>query len=210
MNKLIAALGIFLCCLVSVATGQPKPEDWLIVPGGASGPITASTTRAGLAARYGEANVVDQNIDVGEGEMKPGTLLFPKDPQRSLEILWKDPKTKLSPKFLTVHGKASLWKTVHEISLGTSLKELEHINGQPFVLSGFGWDYSGTVTSWKSGVLEKELQANGRVTLRLDTEDETAVERSDMDQVVGDRDFSSAHPVMQKINPRVYEIIWVF
>lgn len=29
-------------------------------------------------------------------------------------------------------------------------------------------------------------------------------------QVMGDGDFSSDHPVMQKLNPRVYQVIWMF
>jgi len=136
---------------------KPAQDPYTIVLGRADGSITASSTRRNLVDRYGEANVSDQDVDIGEGETEPGTVLFPKDSQRSIDIRWKDPQKKVSPKFLTIRGRASLWKTAHGISLGTSLKQLERINGRSFSLSGFAWDYSGTVLSWENGALEKEF-----------------------------------------------------
>ena len=206
--RLAGLLSIFLVLAIILVSGTTVPEPWTINPGGASGAITASTTRKDLVARYGAANVRDQDVDIGEGETEPGTAVFPRDPKRSIEILWKDPKTKRSPKSLTVRGSASLWKTVHEITLGTSLKKLEQINGRPFELFGFEWDYSGTVSSWQNGVLDKDLVANGRVTLRLNPSEHTP--QADVDQAAGEGPFASNQPVMQKINPCVYEISWEF
>jgi hypothetical protein len=209
-SRLAGLLTSFFIFAVVLISGTPVPEAWLIVPGGASGAITASTTRRELVERYGAANVRDQDVEVGEGETEPGTVLFPRDPKRSIGILWKDPETKRSPRFLTIRGNTSRWRTVHQITLGASLKQLEQINGRPFSLSGFGWDYSGTVTSWQGGVLDKDLDANGRVFIRLDYSAEQARNAQNLDQVQGDRPFASDHPVMQKVNPRVYEIMWEF
>lgn len=36
---------------------------------------------------------------------------------------------------------------------GTSLKELQRLNGKPFRLFGFSWDYGGLVESWQKGRL---------------------------------------------------------
>jgi hypothetical protein len=197
---------------------QVAPDPWLILPGSDDGPITKHTTREDLVHQYGVANVSDRDVDVGEGETEPGTVVFSSDPQRTIEILWRDPAAKRAPKQVQIHGQVSLWKTAHGISLGTSLKELEHINGGPFLLLGFEWDYSGTVTSWKGGTLEKKLPGtlekdppgNGRVILRLDSPFNTNISGSESAEVAGDREFSSQHPVMQKINPHVYQIIWQF
>ena len=192
------------------SVGKPKPDAWLIVLGGADSAISASTTRKDLVDRYGDANVKDQDIDVGEGETEPGTALFPLDRKSSLNILWKDSDKKLSPKSLRISGDASRWKTIHAITLGTSLIQLERINGRPFLLSGFGWDYSGTTLSWKGGVPEKDFEGSGRVILRLDSNTPAGVTEGELNQVSGDRPFSSGHPVMQKINPRVYDVVWLF
>ncbi|HUI81460.1 MAG TPA: hypothetical protein VLY24_26225 [Bryobacteraceae bacterium] len=192
-------------CVVASAAAEP----WLIVLRPQAGAITASTTRKDLVSRYGSVNVRDQDVGVGEGETEPGTVLFPRDPRRTIEILWKDPSTKISPKSLIVRGEASRWKMAHEISLGTSLIDLEHINRKPFLLSGFGWDYSGTVTSWQNGELDRDLEGYGRVILRLDySTAQTSVTQPELDQVMGDGIFPSSHSVRQRLNPRVYEIIW--
>jgi hypothetical protein len=201
---------VFVFLGTTIGFGQAAADPWLILATGEKGSISTQTTRSELARVYGARNVVDQDIEVGEGETQPGTVLFPKDASRKIEILWDDPEKKTAPSILTIRGKASRWKAVHGISLGSSLKDLERLNSQPFHLSGFGWDYSGTVMSWDNGSLAAELDGgHGRVILRLDSNVPEAVDE-DVSQVVGDRDFSSHHPVMQKLNPRVYEVVWVF
>jgi hypothetical protein len=191
--------------------GQAKPDPWIILVSGENGAIHAHTTRQDLVRTYEATNVVDKDVDIGEGETQPGTVLFPKDPQRSIEILWKDPDKQTLPASAQIEGSASRWKAAHNISLGTSLKELERLNGRPFHLSGFGWDYSGTITSWDNGSLAAELEGgHGRVLVRLGTASDTQVPDADQSQVMGDRDFPSDHPVMQKLNPRAYQLIWVF
>jgi len=224
-NKLATRRRCFLLELAGLvlmvgltASAQTTPDPWLILLGSEDSAFTAHTTREDLVRRYGAANVSDRDIDIGEGETEPGTVVFSSDPQRTIEILWKDSGAKRAPKQVQIQGQVSLWKSAHGISLGTSLKELEHINGGLFLLFGFNWDYSGTVTSWKGGTLEKELpgttekepQGNGRVILRLDTPPGANLAESESAEVAGDREFSSQHPVMQKINPRVYQIIWQF
>jgi len=68
----------------------------------------------------------------GEGEIQPLTVLFAGDPQRRIELLWKDPGDKTEPAFATIQGKASRWHALHGISLGTTLPVLERIHGPPF------------------------------------------------------------------------------
>ena len=72
----------------------------------------------------------------------------------------------------------------------------------------------------RSGVVERrhgeftnpETRAYGETCLpsKIDDRDVVRVLVADEDQVVGDRDFSSHHPVMQKLNLTAYEMIWVF
>jgi hypothetical protein len=158
--------------------------------------------------------VLDDDIDVGEGETQRGTVAFPKDPQSKIEVLWKDPETKTQPSRVQIDGDSSRWKTLHNISLGITLKELEKLNAKPFHLAGFDWDYSGTVMSWDGGSLAKDIgevgSSRGRVVVRLNYSPQTNVSESEMSQVMGDRDFPSSQPIMQKLNPKVYQIIWVF
>ena len=200
---------LFLGTLLSF--GQAPPDPWLLLASSDKGAINGHTKRDELVRVYGKSNVVDRDVDVGEGETEPGTVIFPKDQKRSIEILWQDPDKKTHPASARIQGEASLWKAPHGISLGTSLKQLEQFNGRPFQMAGFGWDYYGTVTSWDNGSLATDLDGeHGRVIVRLDSQMGTDVSQDEQTQVQGDRPYSSHHPVMQKLNPVAYQIIWIF
>lgn len=198
-----------LALALGVAAGATEngKDPFLIFPGGKSGAITTRTSEADLIRVYGRDNLAWGEIHIGEGYSQPGTILFPGDTLKRLEVLWKDPE-KRQPQQARISGAKSVWKTIHGITLGTSLKQLESINRRPFLLTGFEWDYSGTATSWRDGVLESAFAANGRVLLRLMPAPGTDYRQ--MRPVLGDRDYSSGHPVMQKLNPAVYQIIWEF
>src|SRR5262245_42118375 len=112
---------------------------WTIVPGGKSGAIKATTTEADLKRTYGEQNVRDGQIHVGEGEFEAGTIVFPEDPMKRIELLWSDSEGKRFPKSVHIGGVRnaafpnwSMWRTTFGISLGTTLSDLERINRRPF------------------------------------------------------------------------------
>ena len=213
-------VAVFPLLLAFLVSGQVASDPWLILADGKQGSINAHTTWQDLARAYGANNVVDRDLDVGEGEVEPGTILFPSDPERSIEILWNDVKTKTEPSRLTIRGNKSRWKAPRGISLGTTLKELERLNGRPFHMAGFGWDYSGTVMSWDMGMLTRDLSQfdphkgveQGRIILRLDcgTANSEPLTKEEGMQVAGDGNFSSNHPVLQKMNPCVSEMVWAF
>lgn len=214
----IFQLAGFMVLGTMLGLSQAAPDPWLILAGGEKGSINAHTTRADLVRIYGAVNVVDEDVNLGEGDFERGTVLFPSDPERSIQILWNDAKKKAEPSTLTIRGNKSRWKTAHEISLGTSLKQLERLNGKPFHMSGYGWDYSGTITSWDGGTLAQSPgdvdpeRGDHRVILRLTCSIAGAVSTTKEEdlQIAGDRDLSSNHPVLQKINPCVGEIVWLF
>jgi len=151
------------------AFGQTANDPWLILASGEKGSINSHTTREDLIRAYGALNVTDQDADVGEGEIQLLTVLFARDPQRRIEVLWKDSGKKTEPAFATIRGKVSRWHAVHGISLRTTLPELERINGRPFrfTLTGNGTDMSEEHISWQGGLLEKDFQGNGRIILSL-------------------------------------------
>ena len=81
--------GIILLLAVSTIA-QDKPDSWLLFANGDRGSITAHTTRQDLVRAYGAQNVVDKGISSGEEGIVEGTVLFPNDPERSIEIFWND------------------------------------------------------------------------------------------------------------------------
>src|SRR5579863_5099446 len=163
----ILRLAGFVLLTTILGLGQAEMDPWLIVPNGDAGPINARVARADLVRRYGAANVVDQEVGAGEGDTDTATVVFPKDPERRIEILWQDHDKKASPSSVSISGKASCWHAVHGISLGMSFRELEHLNGRPFSIS-WGTDQGNVVLSWKGGLLDEDLKNRGIVFVWFD------------------------------------------
>jgi len=102
------------------------------------------------------------------------------------------------------------WKTAEGIATGTSLLQLEKLNGHAFHLAGFAWDYSGTVTSWDGGRLAPLRVGGVKLSLDPGPRLEPALARKLYEQVQGDGFFPSSHPAMQALNPRVSLIVFLF
>ena len=176
---------------------------------GCQGPFTSDATERRLIEVYGAVNVRAGHVDVGEGFSEPGAIVFPDSPVDRIEIVWSDGVKRARPRFVRVKSTSSNWKTTDLITIGSDLKSIERINGGPFRLFGFGWDYSGSVSSWARGRLERG-ETTGcriRVALRPPGEGEWPAV---WQQVIGDREFSSGHPAMQQLNPRVYQLLLTF
>jgi hypothetical protein len=191
-------------------------NDWKIIPGERVGPITSASTLASLRAQFGAANVREQAILGAEGNESPGAIIYPDTPTRRLAIVWGQGESAGRPADLEVcykqePGGACEWKTAQGITLGTSLVQLERLNGHLFHIAGFGWDYGGVVLSWDGGRLEA-LRAGG-VGLELNPDPKTIERPEAMNsykQVQGDHRFSSGHPAMRALNPRVSAIHYEF
>ncbi len=198
------------CVLLTTLSsfGQAAPDPWLVLANGEKGSINVHTTRQDLVRSYGASNVVDQDVDVGEGEMQSATFLFPKDPERQIEILWKDPDTKTAPESADILGKKSRWHAVRGITLGTSASELERFNGRPFhfTLTNDGRDMRQELISWRGGSLEKELQGDGRVILEL----EWAPAKGTKPRGPHDIETNSSNPGWRAQNPHVSRMSWLF
>lgn len=211
INKLntIFLVGCFLISAASAA-GRAQPS-YQIVPRVRVGAITRTTSERELKRIYGRRNVQSTRVSIGEGEYEPGTVIYPSDPTRRIEIIWKDARRKRYPQRIQLTGAKSVWKTREGISLGTRLKELERINGRAFTLLGFSWDYEGTIISWNGGRLERQFGKDSRaVLLRLSPQTSHEISVEEEASVIGDNDFSSGNSVMQRINPKVYQLIVEF
>jgi hypothetical protein len=204
---------IVLIAAVDAGCGDPIPaertpleraavEDWKIEPGVRMGALTRNASELDLVRAYGGRNVRDSSITRGEGVTARGTLLYPDDPQRRVEVLWSDAGAKREPLRIVLRGERSRWMLPQEISLGSSLSELERRNGRPFRLSGFGWDYAGAVTSWEGGALDSLLRG---VHLYLEPRAEDRAGAA-YRRLQGDREFDSENADMKRLDPRVYQI----
>jgi hypothetical protein len=209
--RYIKVLGLFAIVILA-GTFEAKAQNWQIVPGQSVGPIGRSTSEKELINIFGATNVKQADIDVGEGETQPGTILFPNDPRKKAFILWRDATTRLQPESVTIRGKNTFWKTDRGVTLGTPLKTIEELNGRAFVMTGFGWDYSGTVLHSNGGrMVELGIAAGEEIknrTLLLRLEPATALLKTpEYNAVLGDVNYFSDNPALRKLNPRVYEMV---
>ena len=165
--------------------------DRTIVPGERVGAIRKGSTWNSLVNVYKPANIRRAQIHTGEGEMEAGARLFAGKPDL-VEIVFMHDKRTVGSAKVTTQGGA--WKTPQGIRVGTTLEELEKLNGGPFPFSGFGWDGAGGAGG--------ENLPKGLAIVLAPTKSEglTAEER---DQITGDITVKSDNPVARKVAPVV-------
>ena len=203
MRWITLALGLTLLALTAPlsAPGSAAAPRLVINPGSGAGHLTARSSEAQIIKRFGRRNVVRTRVPIGQGQEEPGTVVFPRDPRRTIVILWKVQNVRTSPKHARVRGGDGAWTVGPGVRLGLTLQELEALNGGPFTLMGFGDAYEGTVVSWDRGVLDRALGATSRVAVRLAP---SPAERAAATAFAGNQEFRSE--AMRDVNPRVYEI----
>ena len=177
---------------------------WLLAPPRATAVVGAGTTERALVAVFGAAAVRREALQIGEGMTEPGSVLFPDDPARRLEILWADTTTRERPARIRAMGRA--WVAHPGIRIGSTLADVEASNGRPFMMTGFNWDYAGTVVSWQGGRLDSLPGGVARLLVRFRPPDDAQMAAAEGASVAGDRDIPSSHPVMRRIQPRVYAL----
>lgn len=208
MKKFLVAL--LLCGLLSSckndtskeaeteATSKPM-NDVKIIPGERVGMITARTTEAELERLYGAENLKIMRIPVAEGEEQEGVVLFP-GTNKEIEIIWQAASSEGTPAFVRITQDSTVWKTEEGITIGSSLEALEKINGKPFNLYGFEWDYGGLVTNWNKGNL------NQHFVVALVPQDFNALK----EDMLGEMQLTSDDPKVRALKAKVGSIVVTF
>ena len=175
---------------------SPKPSDEIdlrIVIGERVGAVTADTTRDNLVELYGAESVADTDFPIGEGETVAASIIFP-GTSREATVIWAPDKKNEKVDRVVITGEE--WLLPAGIRPGDELAEVEQINGGPFMIYGFGWDYGG-VGYFKGGQLDRKVQIWFRPAIE---------EGPDYEKVLGDSLFNSADQAMRAVDPRITEI----
>ena len=149
---------------VSVAQAAETVEnDWLCLPFERVGPILASAKEEDLLQLFGAEQVQRRTIYVAEGtEKRDVSVIYPYSANEVI-LFWRDNQYGQRLSHAWVKKEDSSWKTAENITVGTSLAGLNRLNGQPFRIVGFGWDYGGYIPVRQEGTL---IQQKG-LCLRL-------------------------------------------
>lgn len=198
--------------LATASVREPRParaaldeRAFTLAPGERAGLVTPGSSEADLRRAYGEENVSREAVPLGEGVVREGTVLFPDDARRRLEVQWRDEATRTSPARVRVSGDDSAWRFANGVGLGTSLEELERRNGGPLQLLGFAWDGAGIITSFEGGALSSTLGDRRRTTLRLCAAPGKASDEG-LVGISGEQRLSSTDPRVRALEPRLCEI----
>lgn len=210
---MFAALSLPLLLWLQAAPTAPKPAlpDSLIVARVRVGPVNARATQRSLRALPG-TQAIEQEIETAEGAIKPALVLFPTDPTRRLEVTWSNG----SPAVVRIcpHSKTflCLWRTASGISLGTTLKRLEALNGKPFRLWMPESNGDGALISFDGGRLAKEIPESGGLHIRFSPRMDRGgfyipkLSEDERTAFLSEEQTVSSHPILQKLNPVIAEM----
>lgn len=189
-------------------------DDFEIVPGQKVGKVRPDSDENDLLDVYGPANVLQRDtIYTAEGNYEIGTTLYKGTPDEAA-VLWTDSAKQARPNAVKLMlldpasakaDRKSRWQTANGVRLGLTINEIEKINGKPFKLYGFEWDFGGSVTDWRNG----RLQTPGSetyLTMTFGYTDLSPAQETAISKVSGDAEFLSSDPAMKLLNPIVQQI----
>jgi len=192
---------------IDIALAQ-QTHDFLIVPGVRVGPVTKKSTESDLKRVFGAANVLHEALMVRDADPYPGLVIYSRPhyhpSNRLLEVI-PDGQGRAH----SVSISSQRWRTSSGIRLGMTASELEQINGKPFRLYGFGWDFQGGVMSWEGGKLEgvKFSISFYLYPSQKPTGDwRSILSPEEYESVEGPKEILSDHPVMRKLRLTVVDI----
>jgi len=176
--------------------------NWVIVPDVSFGDILANNEYVGLYKIYSRENVTNDSVHVGEGFYQEASILF-KDTPNEATVFWQEEYE--YPEKIVINKENSDWIINNNIKVGTTLDELIELNNGVFNLTGFAWDYGGTVLSWEGGNLEEM----GSIIIRL-SGDYEKLGGEEQKQISGDIQLWSDNEILEKIDLKVSEIVFYF
>ncbi len=181
-------------CLLLAAT--PVVADEI----GCEGVFKQTTTLADIEAFFGKENVVTGEVPGPEGTTMIATTIYPNDPAKKMEARWWD-EEKLEH-FAGVTLAQSDTGPLG-VKVGMPIEELEALNGEPFGLFGFYWDYGGGA-SFDSGALSS-IPGGCYVNVRLSPTREDLPENL-MQAISGDIELRSDMPELREAKVAVWEV----
>lgn len=158
------------------------------------------SSEALLIQTFGADNVVTGQVPGPEGMEMLATTLFPNDPEKTMQIGWWDEADRerlayveLSPSQVGPLG----------VRVGMTPAEVEALNGEPFLIGGFWWDYGG-YANIESGKLTN-LPGGCYLSLRFSPKDEYPAD-TDVTAISGEVQVPSGEPLLVQLDTRVQVI----
>ena len=166
------------------------------------GAFARDSSHIRLAQVFGPDNVAYTEVDGPENSKLMASVLFPRDPQRRLEVLWNNDSSRSGTQVIAINGK-SAWSAPRGIKLGTAIATVEKLNGKPFTITGFGADGSSTA-NWQGGAM-LSLQGGCKIGMRFAADPRTPDEARR--QISQAKALPSNDPGVRAVRPTVVVIL---
>lgn len=168
-----------------------------------SSPVAADDSAKSLKLRYGDEAMIQDDLFSGAEDITyKGIALYPRTPDWRIDVAFTDDEAMSRVSGLTLIGsKTSHWN-VAGVTLGSTLAEVQRINGKPFRMRAFLTDGGGFVVNWKGGVLGRPLPGSCSIAIRFG-------KGEDMKAPTGDK-ISSDNAKLLKWGPLVEQIAVYF
>ncbi len=153
-------------------------------------PVHAGESAKDILDRYGKDARREQLEN--EGGTYEAVALWPDDPEKRIEVSFKDGDMN-EIDAVAVAGASPRW-SVAGVKFGTTLDEVERLNGRPFKLYGLGWDFGGMIFDWNGGALGK-IEGGCRVGVSM--ADRMAAAGFLPVELTGDRELRSDLPSLR-------------
>lgn len=147
-----------------------------------------------IETTFGKENVVTGEADGPEGSTIIATTIFPNDPEKRMVVGWWDEENRTGLSYVEIPDKDSV-AGLHD---GLTVKEVEALNGEPFTMTGFWWDYGG-YAGFQSGKLA-DIPGGCVVSVYFQP---TATPDIDTTAVSGDIEVPSSEPLLETLAVKV-------
>jgi hypothetical protein len=164
------------------------------------GVFKQDATLAEIEAAFGKENVVTGEVPGPEGTTMIATTIYPEDPARTMQVRWWDEQ---DAEYLAGVTLAADDTGPGGVNVGMPIEEVQAINGEPFSLFGFYWDYGG-FAGFESGSLS-DLPGGCVLNLRFAPTREDLPEDV-MNAISGDVELRSDMPEMLEAKVAVGEV----
>ncbi|BCU76117.1 hypothetical protein [Luteolibacter sp. LG18] len=169
--------------------------DATVVPGERVGPIEKGMTLFGLKTLLGADKFKSVDLPGAEGETIPGAIVF-KGTDREIQVVFNPEGDEKEIVEVRIVGKG--WKFPDGLARGMTVEQVEKVNGKPYKVSGFDWDYGG-YADFTGGKLA------GKVSVRFNHGDKE-LDKS----LIGDRSLSSTDKKLREAKVTATEISVIF
>src|SRR5262245_10661029 len=166
-------------------------------------PIALDSSHAKVVQAAGAAHVAYQRVETGGGDKIGATVVYPKEPTHRLEVIWSDHTARTKPSSVRVAGNSSsVWVLDNGLKIGSTIAEVEKLNGKPFRLYGFGWEMGGMQLDWLDGKLAK-LPGGCTLQVRFGIPDQKAPTAGH--PAFGENELVSSASSVRALSPTVTE-----